>query len=197
MNLITTLLQSQRQLGNPDDYPEDASSRLLDEYDFIVVGAGSAGSVGASRLSEVEDWKVLLLEAGGDPPLTADIPHLAASLSGSDIDWSYKTEPQSGCCLGLVNKQCTWPRGKVLGGTSIINYLAYVRGMKGDYDNSHLEVRFCNSSQRHFLKAMQLSGGYQQLVEDHYRLLEAVLSSLPLHSSDWQLLIQLNRHLLL
>ncbi|KAJ9590327.1 hypothetical protein L9F63_027831 [Diploptera punctata] len=83
----------------------------------------------------MHQWKVLLLEAGSDPPLTSDIPRFATSLVGSDIDWQYKTEPQDGICLGLENKQCKWPRGKVLGGTSTINYLAYVRGMKNDFDN--------------------------------------------------------------
>ncbi|PNF21091.1 hypothetical protein B7P43_G05544, partial [Cryptotermes secundus] len=133
-SLLTTLIDSQKQLGNPDEYPEDASSYLLDEYDFIVVGAGSAGSVVASRLSEVPEWKVLLLEAGGDPPLSSDIPKLFFALQRTDIDWKYMTEPKKGMCEGLQNGQCSWPRGKVLGGTSTINAMLYVRGMQKDYD---------------------------------------------------------------
>ena len=133
-SLITTLVQSQQQLGNPDDYPDDATSYLLDEYDFIVVGAGSAGAVVASRLSEVSQWKVLLLEAGGDPNPTSDIPSLAFTLQKTDIDWQYQTEPEEGMCQGLRDKRCNWPRGKVLGGSSVINAMIYIRGMRGDYD---------------------------------------------------------------
>ncbi|KDR15960.1 Glucose dehydrogenase [acceptor] [Zootermopsis nevadensis] len=133
-SLITTLMESQRQLGNPDDYPDDATSHLLDEYDFIVVGAGSAGAVVASRLSEVPHWKVLLLEAGGDPTPTSDIPSLSLYLQKTDIDWQYQTEPEEGMCQGFRDKRCYWPRGKVLGGSSVLNYMIYVRGMKGDYD---------------------------------------------------------------
>jgi glucose dehydrogenase (acceptor) len=133
-SLITTLMQSQKQLGNPDDYPDDATSHLLDEYDFIVVGAGSAGAVIANRLSEVSDWKVLLLEAGGDPNPTSDIPSLAFSLQKTDIDWQYQTEPEAGMCQGFRDKRCNWPRGKVLGGSSVLNLMIYIRGMKADYD---------------------------------------------------------------
>lgn len=133
-SLITTLMQSQKQLGNPDDYPDDATSHLLDEYDFIVVGAGSAGAVVANRLSEVSGWKVLLLEAGGDPTPTSDIPSLAFSLQKSDIDWQYQTEPEEGMCQGFRDKRCNWPRGKVLGGSSVLNLMIYIRGTKADYD---------------------------------------------------------------
>lgn len=133
-SLISTLVDSQKQLGNPDDYPEDAGPYLLDEYDFIVVGAGSAGSVVGSRLSEVPEWKVLLLEAGGDAPPTSEVPKLFFALQGTDIDWKYKTEPNIGMCEGLKNGQCNWPRGKVLGGSSTINAMIYIRGMEKDYD---------------------------------------------------------------
>ena len=133
-SLITTLMQSQKQLGNPDEYPQDATSYLLDQYDFVVVGGGSAGAVVASRLSEVSEWKVLLLEAGGDPNPTSDIPLLAFYSQKTDIDWQYQTEPEEGMCQGLRDKRCNWPRGKVLGGSSVINYMIYIRGMKADYD---------------------------------------------------------------
>ncbi|PNF21087.1 Glucose dehydrogenase [FAD, quinone] [Cryptotermes secundus] len=133
-SLLSTLIDSQRQLGNPDDYPHDATFHLLDEYDFIVVGAGSAGSVVASRLSEVPHWKVLLLEAGGDPTPTSDIPALALHLQKTDLDWQYQTEPEEGMCQGFRDKRCNWPRGKVLGGSSVLNFMIYIRGMKGDYD---------------------------------------------------------------
>nr|CAD7452118.1 unnamed protein product [Timema tahoe] len=133
-NLITTLLQAQGELGNTDIYPPDVSS-YREDYDFIVVGGGSAGAVVASRLSEIPDWNVLLIEAGGDPTIESEIPLLYPYLQKSEIDWQYKTEPQSGACLGFINRQCTWPRGKVLGGSSTINAMLYIRGHKWDYDN--------------------------------------------------------------
>lgn len=107
---------------------------LYKEYDFIVVGGGSAGAVVASRLSEIPSWNVLLLEAGGDENEITDVPSLAAYLQLSDVDWSYKTEPTGKACLGMKNNRCNWPRGKILGGSSVLNYMIYVRGNKHDYD---------------------------------------------------------------
>lgn len=67
--------------------------QLHREYDFIVVGAGSAGAVVANRLSEISHWSVLLLEAGPDENEISDVPSLAAYLQLSRLDWQYKTEP--------------------------------------------------------------------------------------------------------
>ncbi|XP_061382204.1 glucose dehydrogenase [FAD, quinone]-like isoform X2 [Danaus plexippus] len=77
-------------------------SRLMSEYDFIVVGAGSAGAVVANRLSEIKDWNILLLEAGSDRNILTDIPILAAEFQLGDQDWQYKTSPQGTTCLGGV-----------------------------------------------------------------------------------------------
>jgi choline dehydrogenase-like flavoprotein len=133
-SLITALLESERELGRPDNYPADASSNLLDAYDFIVVGGGSAGSVVAGRLSEVPTWNVLLIEAGGDPPQMSDVPAMFFGLQKTDVDWQYRTEPQKGNCQGLRDRRCNWPRGKVLGGTGSINGMVYIRGFKRDFD---------------------------------------------------------------
>ena len=98
------------------------------------VGSGSAGAVVANRLSENANWKVLLLEAGGSESIISDIPVLAAALQLTPIDWAYQTQPQQSSCFGLVNKKSLWPRGKVLGGSSVLNYMLYVRGNPRDYD---------------------------------------------------------------
>lgn len=117
-------------------WPADAVDSVLQDpnYDFIVVGAGSAGAVVANRLSEVPHWKVLLIEAGGNPTLTTEIPQIFFNNFNSPVDWGYKPQPQEHACKGYVNGQCAWPRGKVLGGCSSINAMYYVRGNKLDYD---------------------------------------------------------------
>ncbi|XP_025405336.1 glucose dehydrogenase [FAD, quinone]-like [Sipha flava] len=110
---------------------------VLDEYDFIVVGAGSAGAVVANRLSEMRNWTVLLLEAGGDETEISDVPSFVGYLQLSDLDWQYKTAPPSSdnpYCLAMVHDRCNWPRGKVLGGSSVLNAMVYVRGNRRDYD---------------------------------------------------------------
>ncbi|OXA40594.1 glucose dehydrogenase [FAD, quinone] [Folsomia candida] len=108
---------------------------LLAQYDVIVVGAGSAGAVITNRLSEVKEWNVLLLEAGVDEPeMISNAPALAAYLQLSPVDWQYKTEPMPTACLGLEGGRSNWPRGKVLGGSSVLNYMLYVRGNRRDYD---------------------------------------------------------------
>jgi choline dehydrogenase len=104
------------------------------EYDFIVVGAGSAGCVIASRLTEVPQWNVLLLEAGGEENYLMDIPSLAVMLQFTDANWDYRGMPSNRTCLGLTNRQCMFPRGKVMGGSSVLNYMIYNRGGRKDYD---------------------------------------------------------------
>ncbi|XP_066590930.1 glucose dehydrogenase [FAD, quinone]-like [Prorops nasuta] len=111
------------------------SELLLPAYDFIVIGGGSAGAVVASRLSEIENWNILLLEAGGDETEISDVPLLAGYLQLTSLDWQYKTEPQGEFCLAMENGRCNWPRGKVIGGSSVLNYMLYLRGNKRDYDN--------------------------------------------------------------
>ncbi|XP_047104687.1 glucose dehydrogenase [FAD, quinone]-like [Schistocerca piceifrons] len=107
----------------------------LPEYDFVVVGAGSAGCAVAARLSENPAWRVLLLEAGGDPPPASDVPALTATLQRTEVDWSYLTEPDGRTCLSHVGGQCSWPCGKVLGSSSVINAMIYIRGSPQDYDS--------------------------------------------------------------
>ncbi|CAH0579130.1 unnamed protein product [Chrysodeixis includens] len=105
----------------------------INTFDFIIVGAGSAGCVLANRLSENEDWNVLLLEAGGDPPITSDIPGLQTLLYKSEYDWQYKTVNDGVTSQAIDNGQVTWTKGKLLGGSSSINALVYVTGNDHDY----------------------------------------------------------------
>ena len=100
------------------------------EYDYIIVGGGSSGAVLANRLSEDEDKRVLLLEAGGSENILSDIPLAAATLQLTPIDWAYQTEPQEASCFGLVNRRSRWPRGRVLGGSSVLNHILYSGGNK-------------------------------------------------------------------
>ncbi|XP_047539167.1 glucose dehydrogenase [FAD, quinone]-like [Vanessa atalanta] len=108
--------------------------RHMEEYDFIIVGGGSAGSVVANRLSEIRKWRILLLEAGPEEPDITMIPSLALILQQSSIDWDYRTQPDNMTCKGAPGHSCSWPRGKTMGGTSAINYMVYMRGNQLDYD---------------------------------------------------------------
>lgn len=100
-------------------------------YDFIIVGSGSAGCALANRLSTDPSVKVLLLEAGGSDQRDAiRIPKEYFSLWDTDVDWGYRSTPQK----GTYNRVHTMPRGKVVGGTSSINGMVYLRGAASDYD---------------------------------------------------------------
>ena len=100
-------------------------------FDYIIVGAGSAGCVLANRLSEDPSVRVLLLEAGGpDKKREIHIPVAFSKLFQTSCDWSYYTEAEP----QLENRKLYWPRGKVLGGSSSINAMLYIRGNPKDYD---------------------------------------------------------------
>lgn len=101
-------------------------------YDYIIVGAGSAGCVLANRLAARSDLRVLLLEAGGrDSSPFIHMPAGIARLAGNPrVDWGYYTEPEP----NLLGRRLYWPRGRVLGGSSSINAMCYTRGHPRDYD---------------------------------------------------------------
>ena len=105
---------------------------MQEKYDYIIIGAGSAGCVLANRLSEDPNNKVLLVEAGGpDKNRYIHIPAGCAKLHKTEVDWGFETEPQE----HILNRKLYLPRGKTLGGCSSTNYMAYVRGNKEDYND--------------------------------------------------------------
>ncbi len=105
---------------------------MVQAYDYIVIGAGSAGCVVANRLSADGENSVLVLEAGGwDKHPNIRIPGGVPKLLKTKFDWDFRTIPQRHC----NNRQMYLPRGKVIGGTSSINTMIYIRGHSWDYDN--------------------------------------------------------------
>src|SRR5580704_12059935 len=110
-----------------------AQRQYSEHFDYIVVGAGSAGCVLANRLTASGRHRVLLLEAGGhDRHFWIHVPLGFGKLfNDAKVNWRYKSEPEP----ELNNRQIIQPRGKVLGGSSSINGLLYIRGQHEDYDH--------------------------------------------------------------
>ncbi len=105
----------------------------MTQFDYVIVGAGSAGCVLANRLSQDPNKKVCLLEAGGGnrSPLLHIPAGWATNFNNPRVDWGYSTEPEG----ELNNRRIYWPRGKVLGGSSAINGMVYIRGNARDFED--------------------------------------------------------------
>ncbi|XP_055307901.1 glucose dehydrogenase [FAD, quinone]-like [Sitodiplosis mosellana] len=136
VSLVNTILAAQCAISPPGMWPEDygkiAIKKKSREFDFIVVGSGAGGSVVASRLSENPNWSVLLIEAGGDPPIESEFQPLWTSMINTKVDWRFDTYASRACQSsgGL----CPASRGKMLGGSTSMNGMIYSRGNRMDYD---------------------------------------------------------------
>jgi choline dehydrogenase len=111
---------------------QQSYGEALNHYDYVIVGAGSAGCVLANRLSADPATRVLLLEAGPSDwnPLIHMPAGIARLATNRTLNWNYRTEPEP----ALGQRRLWWPRGRTLGGSSAINAMCYIRGVAADYD---------------------------------------------------------------
>ncbi|CAH2093800.1 unnamed protein product [Euphydryas editha] len=139
LKAVSTVVALHCTILDDFQWPPDSFQKVIEEesgtsYDIIVVGAGTAGSLLASRLSNIyPTWKILLIEAGDDPGIDTEIPAFLFLNQNSSNDWSYKTHPDGYSCLGFKDNSCIWSKGKGLGGSSSINAMIYLRGHPKDY----------------------------------------------------------------
>jgi len=112
----------------------DMTPQFGDTFDFIVIGAGTAGATIAARLSEIPQIEVLLIEEGTHESLYMDIPMIAGILQMTNINRLHRTKSSNKYCLGMEGNSCIYPTGKVIGGTSVLNYMIATRGIAEDYD---------------------------------------------------------------
>ncbi|CAH0548100.1 unnamed protein product [Brassicogethes aeneus] len=120
---------------NAARYKADASHvEAFGDFDFIIVGSGAAGSVLAKRLSEIEEWKVLLIEAGDLPDETTRMPAFALANMASDYNWGFYSVPQKEGCQGFEEKRCQMARGRGVGGSTLINGAILARSNPKDLD---------------------------------------------------------------
>ncbi|KAL0840820.1 hypothetical protein ABMA28_014628 [Loxostege sticticalis] len=118
-----------------EPWPKAAQVQNDTAFDFIVVGAGTAGSVLASRLADLDGVSVLLIEAGGDPPQESIIPGYHDVLKGTKYDWNFTTVNDKSSSQALKGGSQKQPRGKLLGGSGSISDMVYSRGFPEDYND--------------------------------------------------------------
>ncbi|KAG6003954.1 hypothetical protein E4U21_001581 [Claviceps maximensis] len=120
------MCESVKSSPSPEDF-------LRNAFDYVIIGGGTAGLAVAARLAEDASLTIGVLEAGGvaQGDENVDIPAFYGRSLGGQFDWAFETQPQE----GLAGRALSWPRGKVLGGTSALNFMTWVRGNKEDYDD--------------------------------------------------------------
>jgi len=135
--VIFSVLVAYRLFGVSEFFETLSRKEIQKQYDYVIVGGGTAGAVLAARLSEDAKSEILLIEAGGDESRNpaVEVPIFADQVRGSEADWSYRTVPQRHACKGHVDGVSIWPAGKGLGGSSNLNYMQYLRGSRHDYDD--------------------------------------------------------------
>ncbi|KAG5898139.1 hypothetical protein JTB14_033996 [Gonioctena quinquepunctata] len=139
-NLIRSGVENAMKFELPQNaqmyQPYEDSIKENGTYDFIIIGAGTTGSVIANRLSEQQKWRILILEAGklSDEGFI-QFPRYYPLHSFTEYNWGFKSIPQKTACLGTVNEICPAYRGKGVGGTTLINGGIYSRGSPGDFNN--------------------------------------------------------------
>ncbi|KAK8394064.1 hypothetical protein O3P69_006336 [Scylla paramamosain] len=132
--ILRLLLTAFPESPQGDSFPPPGP--LRPDYDFVIVGGGTAGSVLAARLAEVHKWRVLLLEAGGPAPVESIVPGFSRVFYfPTKNTWNFHLHPQRHALYSYSNRSSPVPQGKVLGGTSAVNGMLYVRGNKRDFDN--------------------------------------------------------------
>ncbi|XP_061713552.1 oxygen-dependent choline dehydrogenase-like [Cydia pomonella] len=109
------------------------NDKINQEYDYIIVGSGTAGSLIAHRLATETNFTFIVLEAGGQGNLLFEIPVLGPLLHGSPYDWQFETVPQHNACLAMKNRKCKLIQGKIVGGSSKLNNMVHVRGNMSHY----------------------------------------------------------------
>jgi choline dehydrogenase-like flavoprotein len=125
------------------------------EYDYVIVGAGSAGCVLAARLSEDPEVSVALLEAGGpDKKAAVRIPAAFSALFKTEYDWDFSTTKQA----EMGDRELYWPRGRTLGGSSSLNAMMWVRGYRADYDGWNVDGWSYDEVLPYFTKAERRAG---------------------------------------
>ncbi|ELU14399.1 hypothetical protein CAPTEDRAFT_122622 [Capitella teleta] len=122
--------------GFKEETVPQVATVIQEEYDFVVVGSGAAGSVVAARLSEDPSVTVLVLEAGDDDLRYPDcrVPGRSTKLWTTGAVYGDLTEPQKKACLGMKNNQCRLPHGRILGGGTSVNFMVYIRGSPHEFD---------------------------------------------------------------
>uniref|UniRef100_A0A0U9HY22 Putative GMC oxidoreductase n=1 Tax=Chrysomela populi TaxID=154003 RepID=A0A0U9HY22_CHRPP len=140
---LKKLIENATIEANTYEFPTDArkfeakDDKIIElgSYDFVIIGGGVAGSVIASRLSEIRRWNVLVLEAGKvEESEFNEMLGYTAFLALSDLSWGFSSVPQTTACLGFLNQTCRAYRARGMGGTSLMNGAVYERGMPSTFD---------------------------------------------------------------